>query len=199
VVLADFDHDGHLDLAVVNGRVARSPTSRSRGFDWNDYAEHNYVFGNDGQGSFRDLSEANPNFCGTPRLGRALCGGDICGRGRVDLLATYINAPARIYRNIAPEAGHWLLVRAVLPPWQRDAYGAVVTVTAGKRQLARLIQPGSSYLSSSDPRAHFGLGAVARVDSILITWPDGTRERFPGSEVDRRLTLRQGEGKAIKE
>jgi hypothetical protein len=199
VVLADFDQDGHLDLAVVNGRVARSPTSRSRGFDWNDYAEHNHVFGNDGQGIFRDLSEANPAFCGTPRLGRALCGGDICGRGRVDLLATYINAPARIYRNIAPQAGHWLLVRAVLPQWKRDAYGAVVTVTAGKRQWVRLIQPGSSYLSSSDPRAHFGLGAVTRVDSIQVTWPDGTRERFPGSGVDCRRTVRQGEGKPIEE
>jgi hypothetical protein len=198
VVLADFDQDGHLDLALVNGRVARAPGAKGKAFAWNDYAERNHVFANEGGGKFRDVSDANPAFCGTAGLGRGLCGGDIFGRGRVDLLATSVNGPARLYRNVVPRAGHWLLVRAVLRDWPRDAYGAVVTVRAGQRQWSRLIQPGSSYLCSNDPRAHFGLGAVAQMDSIRVTWPDGAVERFPGGAVDRRLTLRQGEGKTVK-
>jgi len=196
VVLADFNQDGHLDLALVNGRVARSHSAKSTGFDWSDYAERNQVFANDGQGRFRDLSPSNSAFAGTPRIGRGLCGGDICGNGRADLLATHVNGPARLYRNIAANAGHWLMVRAVVPDWKRDAYGALVTVIAGERRWTRLIQPGSSYLCSNDPRAHFGLGAIDRVDRIRVTWPDGAVEDFSGGSVDRRVTVRKGEGTA---
>jgi enediyne biosynthesis protein E4 len=194
VVMADFNQDGHLDLALVNGRVARSHGTNSSGFEWNDYTERNQLFGNDGSGKFRDLSPANPAFAGMPGIGRGLCGGDICGNGRIDLLATYVNGPARLYRNVAPDAGHWLMVRAVVPEWNRDAYGAQVTVTAGERRWTRLIQPGSSYLCSNDPRAHFGLGNVDRIDCIRVTWPDGVVEEFPGGAVDRRVNLRKGEG-----
>jgi hypothetical protein len=194
VVLADFDLDGRPDRAVVNGRVARAPTAQSRGFDWADYAEPNQVFANDGGGKFRDLSPANPAFCGTPRVGRGLCGGDVFNTGRVDLLGTYIGGPARLYRNTAPATGHWLGVRAVNPAWKRDAYGAVVTVVAGDRRWTRLVQPGSSYLASNDPRAHFGLGDAGTVDTIRVTWPDGAVEQFPGGPADRHLTIRKGEG-----
>jgi hypothetical protein len=194
-VLADFDQDGHLDLALVNGRVSRAPAAKTAGFDWNDYAERNQVFANDGSGRFRDVSPANLAFCGTRRLGRGLCVGDICGGGRMDLLATHAHGPVRLYRNVAPNAGHWLLVRALAPEWRRDAYGAVITVTAGQRRWERLIQPGSSYLCSNDPRAHFGLGAADRVDGIRVAWPDGKVEDFPGCPADQRLTLCKGAGK----
>ncbi|HLW67554.1 MAG TPA: CRTAC1 family protein [Gemmataceae bacterium] len=194
VILADFNQDGNLDVAIVNGRVTRPGDSKSRGFDWNDYAERNQIFTGDGQGRFRDLSPDNPAFCETRRLGRGLCGGDIFGNGRVDLLASYAHGPARLYRNVAPQAGHWLLVRAILPEWKRDAYGATVTITAGARQWLRHIQPGSSYLCSNDPRAHFGLGSIDKLDSIRVNWPDGSVEEFPGCAADQRLTLRKGEG-----
>jgi hypothetical protein len=195
VVLADFDCNGRLDLALVNGRVARAPGSKPHAFDWGDYAEHDQIQVNDGAGKFREISGDNPAFCGKPALGRGLCAGDIFNTGRIDLLATYVNGPARVYRNVAPNSGHWLGVRALVPAWKRDAYGAVITVTAGKRQWTRLIQPGSSYLCSNDPRAHFGLGAAESVDAIHVAWPDGTVERFPGGAVDRYLTLKKGEGK----
>ena len=57
------------------------------------------------------------------------------------------------------------------------------------------VGPASSYLSSQDPRVHFGLGAASRVDAIKITWPDGTREDFPALAADRDVVLRKGEGK----
>jgi hypothetical protein len=198
VVLADFDLDGRPDLAVANGRVVRSPTGTSRGFDWADYAEPHQVFASEGGGKFRDRSPSDAAFCGTPRVGRALCGGDIFNRGRIDLVATHVGGPARIYKNVAPTQGHWLVVRAVVPSWKRDAYGALVTVTAGGQNQTRLIQPGSSYLASNDPRAHFGLGPADAVESVRVTWPDGAVETFPGGPADRHLTLRKGEGTAAR-
>ncbi len=58
----------------------------------------------------------------------------------------------------------------------------------------RIINPASSYQSSNDPRAHFGLGGVAQVDAIQVLWPDGLEEAFRGGPADRVLVLRRGEG-----
>jgi hypothetical protein len=100
-----------------------------------------------------------------------------------------------LFRNVAPNRGHWLLVRAVDPKLGgRDAYGAEVRVFAGDRHWLRLISPASSYLSSNDVRAHFGLGASARVDRVVVRWPDGATESFPGCEANQPIVLSKGTG-----
>jgi hypothetical protein len=196
-VFVDFDHDGALDLAVVNGAVRRKETSQATSLAsfWSPYAERNQLFLNDGSGTFRDVSENNPPFCGTAAVSRALVCGDIDNDGSLDLLVTTIAGRARLYRNVAPKRGHWLMVRAVDPTLKRDAYGAEITVQAGGRRWMRCINPGYSYLCSNDPRVHFGLGQVERVDSIHVTWPDGSEETFPGQAADHFVLLRKGEGK----
>jgi hypothetical protein len=68
-VLADFDHDGALDLAVVNGMIKRGndPGPFLPGMlpFWHPYAQRRHLFVNDGQGRFRDIAEANPAFSTT--------------------------------------------------------------------------------------------------------------------------------------
>jgi hypothetical protein len=192
----DFDNDGSLDLAVVNGAVARnSPPSDSY---WKPYAERNQLFANDGRGKFRDLSRSNPDFCGTAGVSRGLAVGDYDGDGGLDLLVTRIGASARLFRNVAPDRGHWIVIRAVEKVAPRDAIGAEVRVRAGSRRWVRLIQSGGSYLCSHDPRAHVGLGDLTRIDEIDVRWADGTEEVFPGSEVDRVVVLKKGSGRPSK-
>jgi hypothetical protein len=199
-ILADFDNDGALDLAIVNGRVSYSP-HRPRGgtaFSWKPYAERNQLFVNDGTGHFTDVSAFNEAFCGEPGIGRGLACGDIDGDGALDLLVSNIATPARLYRNVAKGRGHWLLVRVVDPALGgRDAYGAEVTVVAGNRRWLRLINPGHSYLSSNDSRAHFGLGDHRSVDAIRVVWPDGSEEEFADRQADQAVVLQKGRGRSV--
>jgi hypothetical protein len=197
-VLADFDCDGEPDLAIVNGRVARGKPSPAEGLDpfWHPYAERNLLLAGAGRGRFRDVSGSNPAMCGRPGVSRAVALGDLDGDGALDLLVTTVAGRARLLRNVARPRGHWLAVRALDPALKRDAYGALVTVRAGGRRLVGVVQAGQGYLSSHDPRLHFGLGQAARVDGVEVRWPDGRREVFPGPEVDRPVTLERGKGAA---
>ncbi|HKB06028.1 MAG TPA: CRTAC1 family protein [Gemmataceae bacterium] len=201
-VMADFDHDGELDVVAVNGRVARgSPVAEETlGPFWSQYAERNQLFANAGAGRFRDISSRDRALCGAPGVYRGLACGDVDGDGALDLLVTSLGGPVRLFRNVAPDRGHGLLVRAIDPALQRDAYGAEVTVRAGGRRWVRSTNPGYSYLCSNDPRAHFGLGGVAHIDGIDVLWPDGTRETFPGGPADQRpeLVLRKGTGRPVR-
>jgi hypothetical protein len=199
-VLADFDRDGWLDLALVNGLIRRgrdeAPRVAGLASFWMPYAQRPQLFLNDGTGSMRDVSEANPAFCGTAMVGRGLAVGDLDNDGRLDLLVTGTGGPVRLYRNVAPARGHWVTIRAVDPALgSRDAYGAEVWVQAGRQEWWRLVQPAYSYLVSNDPRVHFGLGDVTSLDAIRVIWPDGSEEQFEGGSVDRFIVLRKGDGR----
>jgi hypothetical protein len=195
----DFNHDGLLDLAIVNGGVQRGAAPDESFPDpfWKWYVQRNQLFVNEGGGRFKDISSGEKAFCGTPLVGRGLAFGSVTNDGAVDILVTAVSGPARLYKNVAPKSGHWLMVKAVDPALGgRDAYGAELTVTAGGRRWIGAIQPASSYLCSNDPRAHFGLGAVDKVDVIHVVWPDGTEEAFPSQAVDRVVVLKKGASKA---
>ena len=195
-VMGDFDQDGFLDLAQVNGRVKflDGPSGPGESF-WQTYRGRNQLFASDGSGGFRDISASNEPFCGAPGVARGLATGDLDNDGALDFLVATVAGPAKLYRNVVPGRGHWLLIRAVDPALGgRDAYGAEVTVIAGKRRWVRLIQSGHSYLSSSDPRAHVGLGSTQRVDRLEVVWPDGSEEIFPGTAADRVIVLSRGDG-----
>jgi hypothetical protein len=200
-VLADFDLDGDLDLAWVSGRVVAGAPAAAGSVPpfWLRYAQRNALLENDGSGRFRSISADNPAFCGTANVARPLCAGDIDNDGDVDLVAATTAGRILLLDNVAPRRGHWLTVRAVDPTLKRDSIGAVVTIAAGDRTWQRQVQPGSSYLASHDPRVHFGLGNADAVDALLVRWPDGVVERFPGGAVDRSVVLRRGEGRTKTE
>jgi tetratricopeptide (TPR) repeat protein len=200
-VFADFDADGALDLAVINGlvrrRPGRSPYRAAPGLApfWTLYAEPSQLFANGGDGHFQEISSANPALCGEALVGRGLACGDFDNDGAPDLILVGIAGPARLLRNVAGPGGHWLGLRAIDPALgNRDAYGAEILLQAGGRRWWRLVQPAYSYASSNDPRVQFGLGPVTTVESIQVRWPDGLEEAFPGGPADRYLTLRRGSG-----
>jgi len=199
IMLSDFNHDGRLDCVVVNGRVKRGPpANETLGAYWSAYAEKNQLFAGTAPGQFQDRSDSEGDLCGTANVARGLAVGDIDGDGALDLVVTTIANRTRVYRNVCPERGHWLLVRCIDPAnGGRDAYGTEVVVSAGGVRRLRRADPGGSFYSSSDPRAHCGLGAATIVDAVEVTWSDGYRETFPGGPADRVMTLRKRSGQPV--
>jgi hypothetical protein len=167
---ADLDLDGSPELAIANGAI---PVTRLA----ND-AQRIRVVSTDG-GSIRAL-DTGPSEA---RNGRGLAAADFDNDGDLDLAVSSIGGELQLFRNDGA-TGHWLEVGGLGP-------GAVVTATLPDgRRLVRELHAGSSYLSSEDPRASFGLGDATRVSELVVRRPDATTTRLRNVAADRLVTVR---------
>jgi hypothetical protein len=97
-----------------------------------------------------------------------------------------------LLENVVRSPNHFLTLRLVGTRSNRDGYGALVRLTAGGAEQSAEAGAGGSYLSSSDPRVHFGLGGAAEAERIEIVWPSGTVQRLEHVRADQFLTVTEG-------
>ena len=167
---ADFDLDGRLELAMANGAIPVTNLAED--------AQRLRVLSTD-TGAVRALA-TGPSEA---RNGRGLAAADFDNDGDLDLAVNSVGGALQLFRNDGA-TGHWLEVGGLEP-------GAVVTaVLPDGRRLVRELHAGSSYLSSEDPRASFGLGGATRVSALVVRRPDGTTTRLRDVAADRLITVR---------
>ncbi|MEO6711386.1 MAG: CRTAC1 family protein [Planctomycetota bacterium] len=196
-VFFDAENDGDLDLAVLNGRIMRrGPRSVAKlSPHWQPYAEENQLFVNSGAGRF-SLATAKEwgDWTTSMAVGRALALGDVDRDGALDLLVCNADGSSRLFMNRSAARGHYLCVRALDASGRCDALGATIEVRAASQRWLRPVTTCQGYLSAGDAKAHFGLGAVTSIDTLVVHWPGGDVETFAGGSVDRELELRRGSG-----
>src|SRR6185295_7805317 len=110
-----------------------------------------------------------------------------------DVIVNDLDGPPMLLRNDGgSKAGHWISLKLIGTKSNRNAVGAKVWLKAGGMTQVDEVHSGDSYLSHSDWRLHFGLGAATKVDEVTIRWPGGASEKFQIAAVDRVVTVVEG-------
>jgi hypothetical protein len=183
----DADLDGWEDLFVTNGHAIRFPTGKEV-----SRKQQPVLLLNQG-GKFREASKRIGGYHATPRLGRGVGFGDLDNDGRTDLVISHTNEPGAVLRGIGGDGHHWLGVSLEGKDHACAVGAKAVWEVDGQRQT-RFVKGGGSYTSSGDRRLLFGLGK-ATTGRLIVTWADGTEQKFDELAVDRYYRLTQGQAK----
>ena len=187
-MLADFDNDGNLDLAVVNGRVSAraTPVDWSLGPFWSRYGDRNQLFAGDGHGRFHDISAQNNSFSGYYNVARGLVRGDVFGDG-----AGFAGYDDRRAGSALPQRRAETRPLAIGTRLQsrvkRDALGAEVRVKAGgERESSGCTRPKAIYAAAN--HAPFRTWLVRRSEihrNLMAGWSARDLSRRPCRSTDR--------------
>jgi enediyne biosynthesis protein E4 len=177
----DYNNDGWKDIYSANGEL--EPLMKNA-------KQHDSMFENIGGRSFADASAK----LGEPfsRLGfqRGSAFADLNNDGFMDLVVTALDEKPRILLNSAGNGAHWLTLALTGKKSNRDAIGAQITLmTAGGRKLSNHVTASVGFMSSSDKRVHFGLGAERSVKTVEIRWPSGSTQRLNNVAADQILKI----------
>jgi hypothetical protein len=185
IAFPDVNNDGWLDLISTNGHVL---DSRPR-IPWMMPLEL-LVGGPDGR--LADVSDRSGEPFRPLHLGRGLAVGDLDNDGRLDAVVVNQNEPLVYLHNRTERPGHFIRFSLEGTRSNRDAVGARVIIRCGGRRRMAERLGGGSYQSTSDPRLHFGLGAIELVESVDVRWPSGQVDHHGGLTADREYRLREG-------
>jgi tetratricopeptide (TPR) repeat protein len=183
IALLDADNDGRLDLATANGHVNDDRPNYP-------YEMPASLFLGREDGRMTDVTAAAGEPWTVPRIGRGLAVGDLDNDGRIDVVLLPELSPLCYFRNDTA-GGHAVSFELEGTRSNRDAIGAVVTLTAAGRRRRVWRFGGGSYQSASGPRIHFGLGDD-RAQEVEVHWPSGQVDRYGAVETDRLYRLREG-------
>src|ERR1700759_4004496 len=185
----DLNNSGWLDLILVNGHVYPQVDNAKLGIH---YREPKLVFLNLHNGTFREAPAAVGGSLTAPMVSRGLAVGDLFNRGALDVVVENLTGGPQILSSRPDPSHHWVSVELEGSPRNRLALNARVRVTAnGQTQLGE-VRSGGSYLSQSDLRLHFGLGAAKTIDTLEVLWLGAAPQVFHNVAVDSFYRLTQG-------
>jgi enediyne biosynthesis protein E4 len=179
----DYNNDGWKDIYSANGDVDDLSESSK---------QQDTMFENEGGKTFIDVTEKmGPDF-GSVGYQRGSAFVDLNNDGFMDLVVTSLGRKPRILMNNALVKNHWIMFDLRGRRSNRDGIGATIKLTTGSgRKLYNHVTTSVGLMSSSDRRAHFGLGAEAKIDHVEIRWPSGILQRIEHPTVDRIVNVEE--------
>jgi len=174
----DFDNDGDLDIFKANSDLSRP------------FGQEDQIFENVG-GRYRDVSVRMGGYFQEARMGRGAAFADYDNDGDPDIVVVNIGAPAALLRNDGGNRNRSLSLLLAGRTSNRDGIGARVKVVASGKTLTAEKRSTSGYLSQSDPRLLFGLGAASLAQRVEVTWPSGKVQVLENVLAGKTVTVRE--------
>jgi hypothetical protein len=187
----DLDHDGWLDLFLVNGHVYPEVDQLKTEAG---YRQRKVVYRNLRGARFEDVTERLGPAMTTPRAGRGAAFGDFDNDGDVDVAVNNVHEMPNLYRLDIESRTSWVELRLVGTRSNRSAIGARVRIVAGGATHVREVRGGGSYYAQNDLRVHAGLGDATRIDRVEVRWPNGLEEIWRNVPIRQIVTLTEGQG-----
>ncbi len=188
VLLADFNNDGWLDLMVGNGHIR--PDSDTAHVT---IGQAKQFWLNSGQGRFLEYAPPARSPLLDRQSARGMVYADFNNDGNVDVYVAHNNDLGQLLINEPEEQGHWIGIKLVGDGANSEAVGARVAATTSQGTQVKAVAKGAGFLSDSDPRVHFGLGALDRVD-VSVRWPDGSNTTYRDVEADTYVSISRRDG-----
>jgi hypothetical protein len=187
----DYDNDGWPDIVQANGAMVDNVSLYHSEVS---YKEPLLMFHNLGNGHFEKTSDLlGPDFI-RPVAARGLATADFFNDGAVGLAVNCRGDSPELLRNDGGDANHWLEVLLIGTKSNRDGIGSSLKLTAGGFVRIEQSKGGTSYMSASDSRIHFGLGKRTKIDSLVISWPSGQVDKLVNVPVDQIVAVKEGIG-----
>ncbi len=148
-----------------------------------------------GNGRFKDVSADMGSGITEKFSSRGAAFGDYDNDGDIDALVLNMNDVPSLLRNDGGNKQNWIKIKLIGTKCNRTAIGSRVRVVTGSHAQMDEVRSGSSVMSQSDLRLHFGLGQAQIIDTIEVKWPSTLKiERFTKIKPNQILTIREGEG-----
>ena len=188
----DYDNDGWADIFQVNGHVYPEIGGHDIG---QEFKNPRLVYKNLGDGRFKDVSSQLGPGISERFSSRGAAFGDYDNDGDIDALILNMSDLPSLLRNDGGNAKNWIKIKLLGTHCNRTAIGARVRVVTGTHAQMDEVHSGTSVMSQSDLRLHFGLGKAQMVDLIEVKWPTTQKiERFTQVKANQILTIREGSG-----
>ena len=188
VRIFDYDNDGLKDLFIANGHVMDNientqPHLRS--------LQKPSLLRNVGN-KFVDVSEVSGQTFQQMWAGRGAAFGDLDNDGDIDIVVSNCDGPSYFIRNDGGNRNNWIALELRGVKSNRSGIGARVKLTSesGKVQYT-MVSTTASYLSASDHRVFFGLGAEKKIKEIEITWPGGRKQKVVEPKINQFLKIEE--------